>query len=155
MSALAFTDPVLESQAAFRAIMRAMASPGSIVTCGGGLAPPPPLHPAAAAAILTLADFETPLWIAPSLSVNAEVVGYLKFHTGAAKAFAPGKASFALLDLGADTLDLESFSQGALDYPDRSTTVVAQAQSLGRGAAGSCGRRAAGRSPRSGRRAPA
>ena len=37
---------------------------------------------AAAAALLTLADFETPLWIAPSLA-GTEVAAYLKFHTGA------------------------------------------------------------------------
>ncbi|MBV8441890.1 MAG: phosphonate C-P lyase system protein PhnH [Hyphomicrobiales bacterium] len=135
MSAIALADPVLESQAAFRAILRAMASPGSIVACGGEVQPPAPLHPATAAAILTLADFETPLWIAPSLSANAEVVAYLKFHTGAPIATAPGEAAFALLDLEADALDLESFSQGAPEYPDRSTTVAAQARSLGRGEA--------------------
>ena len=135
MSALAFADPAFESQAAFRAILRAMASPGSIVACGGRVAPPAPLHPAAAATILTLADFETPLWIAPSLSANGEVAAYLKFHAGAPIAAAPGRAAFALLDLEADMLDLGSFAQGAPEYPDRSTTVVAQAQSLGRGAA--------------------
>ena len=68
MTALAFADPVFESQAVFRRIMRAMAAPGTILVCGEALAPPAPLAPAAAAALLTLADFETPLWIAPSFA---------------------------------------------------------------------------------------
>ena len=125
MSALAFADPAFESQAAFRAILRAIASPGAIEACGRGLAPPPPLSPAAAAAILTLADFETPLWIAPSLAANGEAAAYLAFHTGAPLAASPDEAAFALIDLELDALDLTSFAQGAPDYPDRSTTVVA------------------------------
>ncbi len=66
MSALAFADPTFESQAAFRRLMRALSAPGTILSCGEALAPPAPLARAAAAALLTLADFETPLWIAPS-----------------------------------------------------------------------------------------
>jgi alpha-D-ribose 1-methylphosphonate 5-triphosphate synthase subunit PhnH len=131
MSALAFADPALESQAAFRAILKAIASPGVIETCGEGLAPPSPLCSAAAAAVLTLADFETPLWIAPSLAAG-EAAAYLKFHTGAPLALSPHDAAFALIDLERDSLDLKSFAQGTPEYPDRSTTVVAQARSLAR-----------------------
>ena len=132
MSALAFADPAVESQAAFRAILRAIASPGAIESCGRGLAPPSPLSPAAAAAILTLADFETPLWIAPSLAASSEAVAYLKFHTGAPLAASPDQAAFALVDIESDSLDLKSFAQGAPDYPDRSTTVVVQTHLLAR-----------------------
>jgi alpha-D-ribose 1-methylphosphonate 5-triphosphate synthase subunit PhnH len=132
MSAMAFADPAFESQAAFRAILRAIASPGAIEPCGRGLKPPSPLSPAAAAAILTLADFETPLWIAPSLAEWGEAAAYLKFHTGAPLAASPRDAAFALLDLERDSLDLKSFAQGAPDYPDRSTTVVAETRSLAR-----------------------
>jgi alpha-D-ribose 1-methylphosphonate 5-triphosphate synthase subunit PhnH len=132
MSALAFADPAFESQAAFRAILKAIASPGAIEACGRGLAPPSPLCPAAAAAILTLADFETPLWIAPSFAANDELVAYLKFHTGAPRAAAPDAAAFALIQLESDALDLKSFAQGAPEYPDRSTTIVAQTRSLAR-----------------------
>lgn len=132
MSALAFADPVFESQAAFRAILGAMARPGAILACGEGLAPPAPLSPAAAAAILALADFETPLWIAPSL-LAGEIASYLKFHTGAPFAASPGKAAFALIDAAADPLRLADFAQGTQDYPDRSTTVVVQLSSLSNG----------------------
>ena len=129
MTALAFADPVFGAQAAFRRILRAMSSPGLIVACGETLAPPPPLCPAAAAALLTLADFETPVWLAPSFA-GSEARAYLAFHTGAPIAAAPDKADFALVALDVDPLDLASFAPGTLEYPDRSTTIVAQARSL-------------------------
>lgn len=128
MSALAFADPTFESQAAFRRILRAMSAPGTIVGCGEALAPPPPLARAAAAALLTLADFETPLWIASSFP--AAVGEYLAFHSGATRAAAPDKAAFALVDLAGDGLDLARFASGTAEYPDRATTIVAQAASL-------------------------
>ena len=132
MSALAFADPAQDSQAAFRAILDAMARPGTVMDCGAGLAPPPPLCPAAAAALLTLADFETPLWLAPSFAAGG-VGAFLKFHSGAPLAAAPDEAFFALVDAEADDLDLARFSQGTANYPDRSTTVVLQLRSLARG----------------------
>ena len=100
MSALAFADPAFESQAAFRAILKAIASPGAIEACGKGTSRRlrcsvrPPRRRS-----LTLADFETPLWIAPSFAANGELVAYLKFHTGAPRAAAPDAAAFALIDL--------------------------------------------------------
>jgi alpha-D-ribose 1-methylphosphonate 5-triphosphate synthase subunit PhnH len=133
MTALAFADPVFQSQAVFRRIMGAMAAPGTIFHCGETLAPPAPLAPAAAAALLTLADFETPLWIAPSF--GGAVAAYLAFHTGAPLALSADKAAFALIDLASDGLRLERFALGSAEYPDRSTTVVAQAASLGEGPA--------------------
>jgi len=128
MSAVAFADPTFDSQAAFRRIMQAMARPGTVYVCGEALAPPAPLGRAAAAALLTLADFETPLWIAPSFP--AAVADYLVFHTGAPRVAASDRAAFALVDLAADGLDLSSFALGTAEYPDRSTTIVAQAASL-------------------------
>jgi alpha-D-ribose 1-methylphosphonate 5-triphosphate synthase subunit PhnH len=131
MSALAFADPTFESQAAFRRLMRAMSAPGTLLSCGEALAPPAPLARAAAAALLTLADFETPLWIAPSFP--RAVGDYLAFHSGAPRAAAPDKAAFALVDLAADGLDLARFAQGTAEYPDRSTTIIAQAESFDAG----------------------
>jgi alpha-D-ribose 1-methylphosphonate 5-triphosphate synthase subunit PhnH len=133
MSRLAFTDPVFESQAAFRAILAAMARPGAIHPCGQGLEPPAPLSPAAAAAILALADVETPLWIAPPCSATDEISAYLRFHTGAPLAAAPNKAVFALTDAASDALRLADFAQGAPNYPDRSTTLIVQVSSLAQG----------------------
>lgn len=137
MTALAFADPVFESQAVFRRIMRAMAAPGTIFSCGEALAPPAPLAPATAAALLTLADFETPLWIAPSFAAASgrAVADYLTFHTGAPLAPSPDAAAFALIDLASDGLRLERFALGSAEYPDRSTTVIAQGAALNEGPA--------------------
>ena len=164
MTAFAFADPVFESQATFRSVLRAMASPGQIVDAGEALAPPAPLGRAAAAALLTLADFETPLWIAPSFA-GSGVEAYLKFHTGAALAASPENAAFALADAAADAVEFKRFSQGTAEYPDRSTTLILQVHGArsGRGAAarrprrsrrfGAGGRAAAGRfSRRNGKR---
>jgi alpha-D-ribose 1-methylphosphonate 5-triphosphate synthase subunit PhnH len=131
--ALSFADPVFESQAAFRSVLNAMASPGKIFVCGEALSPPPPLCPAAAAALLALADFETPLFVAMDFPERDAIVEYLRFHTGAPLAATPDKAAFAL-ELATDAMpDLARFAQGTPEYPDRSTTLVLQARSFGEG----------------------
>ena len=89
MSALAFADPTFESQAAFRRIMRALSAPGTILTCGRGAAPPAPLAARRrGAALLTLADFETPLWIAPSFPRSGRRLSCLP-HRRAARRSSP------------------------------------------------------------------
>jgi alpha-D-ribose 1-methylphosphonate 5-triphosphate synthase subunit PhnH len=129
MSAPAFADPVFQSQATFRAVLAAMSRPGTIQRCGGDLAPPAPLAAAAGAALLTLIDFETPVWLSPAF-VASEVGQWLRFHIDAPIVDAPDRAAFALIDLERDALELASCAQGTSEYPDRSTTIVAQAASL-------------------------
>ena len=62
------------------------------------------------------------------------IVDYLKFHTGAPLAAEPNKAAFALAELrrGARST-LPVSASGTPDYPDRSTTLVLQVSTLGRG----------------------
>jgi alpha-D-ribose 1-methylphosphonate 5-triphosphate synthase subunit PhnH len=126
MSGLAagFSNPVFDSQSAFRSVMNAMARPGRIKTIGLGLEPPAPLSLAAAAACLALADFETPLWLSPALANASGVAQYLSFHTGAGMVRSPEQAAFALVDIRLDPLDLASFAQGVAEYPDRGATVI-------------------------------
>jgi alpha-D-ribose 1-methylphosphonate 5-triphosphate synthase subunit PhnH len=128
-----FADPGIDGQLAFRAVMDAMARPGTIHQIGRHLAPPPGLMPGAAAAVLALCDFETKLWLSASLRAEAEP--YLRFHTDAPLTEKPDQAAFALLDLGADGLRLADFAQGAPEYPDRSTTIMVQTPSMTTGAA--------------------
>ena len=130
--AAGFSDPVIEGQLAFRAVMDAMARPGTLHVAGCDLAPPPGLMPAAAAAILSLCDQETKLWLSPCL--RAVAGSYLRFHTDAPLTEQPDQAAFALLDLAKDTMKLSDFAQGVPDYPDRSTTIIVQAPSLTTGA---------------------
>jgi alpha-D-ribose 1-methylphosphonate 5-triphosphate synthase subunit PhnH len=125
-----FASPVFDSQRAFRAIMNATAYPGRIATVGGGLEPPSPLGPAAAAFLLTLADFETPVFLSASLAGNGALADFLRFHTGAKLGAAAGEAAFALVHLAHDALDLAAYAQGTPDYPDRATTVIALAEAI-------------------------
>lgn len=129
MSLAAFANPVFEAQAAFRAVLRAMSSPGAVMSLGEGVAPPAPLRPAAAAVLLALCDFETPLWLSPTYA-GSEVGAWLKFHTGAPLAKEPAGAAFALVDPTRDPLDLSVFAQGTAAYPDRSTTILAEIEAL-------------------------
>ena len=117
-----FSDPVHDSQATFRAIMRAMARPGTIERIAPEFLPPASLSVAAAAACLALADFETPLWLSPCIAADPEAGAYLRFHTGASTAL-QNAAAFALLDQR-DEFNLATFAQGTAEYPDRSTTLI-------------------------------
>lgn len=113
-----------EIQSAFRALMDAMARPGTIKTLDGAAAPVP-LMPATAALVTSLADFETPIWLDPVLRQAPAVVEWVRFTTGAPITGDAAEASFALLT-DAGTLDFGAFAQGSEEYPDRSTTVIAQ-----------------------------
>jgi alpha-D-ribose 1-methylphosphonate 5-triphosphate synthase subunit PhnH len=130
MLAPAFADSVHASQAVFRAVMNAIARPGTIVGTGGLARAPEPLGLAAAALALTLLDYETPLWLDPALAQSSEIVGWLRFHTGAPMADDPRQAAFGII---ADPLRMpqfEAFSQGSMEYPDRATTLVLQIERL-------------------------
>jgi alpha-D-ribose 1-methylphosphonate 5-triphosphate synthase subunit PhnH len=125
-----FSDPVLASQAVFRAVMKAMARPGQITELGVSIAPPAPLGIAAAALALTLLDFETAVWLDPTLAVAPEVDGWLKFHTGAPRATDPAAAAFAFIAEPAAMPGFDAFGLGSVEYPDGSTTLVLEVETL-------------------------
>ena len=56
-----FADPVAGAQSCFRAVLAAMATPGSVHPAGEGLVPPAPLGAAMAAVLLSLVDGDTTL----------------------------------------------------------------------------------------------
>ena len=60
------SDPVRGSQLVFRLVMDAMARPGTVHRVPALTRPPKPLSPVAGAAISTLADADTPVWLDPS-----------------------------------------------------------------------------------------
>lgn len=126
----AFRDPARQAQRVFRAVMMAMARPGSIHRLDAGFMPPSPLSPSAAAILLALADFETSIWLHPALAETMAVREFLRFHTGAKLTEAPGEADFALIGDSADPPPLTAFAQGLPDYPDRSTTIIFQVSTL-------------------------
>jgi alpha-D-ribose 1-methylphosphonate 5-triphosphate synthase subunit PhnH len=120
-----FADPVLESQAAFRSCLTALATPGTLVNLGAGLDAMPGLHPAAGALLLSLLDQDVRLWLSPGVA-TAQVATSLKFHTGCSLAASPGEADFALVAGAEELPPLEAFSAGSQEYPERSATVVIQ-----------------------------
>jgi len=132
--ALAFADPVHDSQRTFRAVMNAMARPGTIQAVAGLAAAPGPLFPVAAAVAVALADYETPLWLDAPLAASSEVAAYLTFHTGARIVAAPAHAIFALVADAGSLPDFAEFALGTDVYPDRSTTLILQVASLTDGA---------------------
>ena len=121
-----FAEPAIDAAQAFRAIMRAMARPGTIETVAG-VAPPPPLSVAAGAVLLTLCDAETPLHLAGEADCAA-VRAWITFHTGAPLAAAEG-CSFALGTWDA-LMPLERYPSGTADYPDRSATLIVERPEL-------------------------
>jgi alpha-D-ribose 1-methylphosphonate 5-triphosphate synthase subunit PhnH len=125
-----FADPVFDAQSVFRAVMDAMARPGTVLPVKALAAPPAPLSATAAALALTLSDHDTPLWLDPALSGSAPVRAYLAFHTGAPVAEARSEAAFALVAHPLGLGSLAEFGQGTQEYPDRSTTLIMQVDAL-------------------------
>jgi len=123
-----FADPVRDAQATFRAVLAAMAAPGSVHELEDGLRAPAPLAPASAAMLLTLVDFDTPLWL-DNAALPAR--DWAVFHTGAPLSQAP-HARFALA-LGCP--DFTQFPSGNDEAPEESCTLILQVRALGTGVA--------------------
>jgi alpha-D-ribose 1-methylphosphonate 5-triphosphate synthase subunit PhnH len=125
MIAPGFSDPVFQSQAAFRALLAALSEPGTLQQIASEIAPPEGLATATATALLTLADYETPVWLPEALR-NGPAGAWLRFHCGAALADNPTEAVFAVIDGTAPEPKLSDFNLGTDQFPDRSTTVIVQ-----------------------------
>jgi alpha-D-ribose 1-methylphosphonate 5-triphosphate synthase subunit PhnH len=125
----AFAEPVRESQMVFRAVMDAVARPGTRAQFAPLVEPPAGLGLAAAAVILTLLDFETAVWLDPSLR-GAEAEAWIRFHCGCPLTGDPAAAAFAVVTDALAAPRLDAFNQGDARYPDRSTTVILQVESL-------------------------
>lgn len=124
-----FSDPVFQSQAAFRALLAALSEPGTLQQVASEIAPPEGLATATATALLTLADYETPVWLPEALR-NGPAGAWLRFHCGATLVENPAEAAFAAIDGAADEPRLSAFNLGTDQFPDRSTTVIVQVTSL-------------------------
>ncbi|NVN85271.1 MAG: phosphonate C-P lyase system protein PhnH [Rhodopseudomonas sp.] len=131
-----FADKVLSAQSTFRSVMEAMARPGEVHQIKAAAAgAPPPLMPATAAIALTLFDHDTPIWLDPRIVAAREIAKWLKFHCSAPVVEDPSVASFAVIADPADMPALAGFALGSNEYPDRSTTLIVQLDSLSDGPA--------------------
>ncbi|MDP3258010.1 phosphonate C-P lyase system protein PhnH [Bosea sp. (in: a-proteobacteria)] len=124
-----FSDPVFQSQGAFRALLAALAEPGTRQGVAGGITPPDGLHAATATALLTLADYETPIWL-PSVLRDGAAGAWLRFHCGSVLVSEPGDAAFAVIDGATIDPALSAFDAGTDQFPDRSTTIIVQCAAL-------------------------
>ncbi|KNG94228.1 phosphonate C-P lyase system protein PhnH [Pseudaestuariivita atlantica] len=121
-----FADPAIDAAHAFRAVMDAMARPGTIRPVAGA-EPPAPLSPAAGAVLLTLCDTDTPLHLAGSLD-DADVRAWIAFHIGA-PIVGSDTCTFAC-GSWADLVPLSRYSTGTPEYPDRSATLIVEVPEL-------------------------
>jgi alpha-D-ribose 1-methylphosphonate 5-triphosphate synthase subunit PhnH len=122
-----FADPVAGAQSCFRAVLDAMARPGQIREAGIALTPPAPLAPATAAVLLTLLDYDTPLWLDQAAAPSRAWIG---FHCGAPIVPMIEACSFAL------ALSLPEFSTlpaGSHEAPENAATLILQVNAFGRG----------------------
>ncbi|WP_440642702.1 phosphonate C-P lyase system protein PhnH [Bradyrhizobium sp. PUT101] len=125
-----FVDKVLSAQSTFRSVMDAMARPGSVQRIVPMAGAPGPMMRGTAAIALTLFDHDTPLWLDTRMAESSDLVKWLKFHTGAPVVQDCSIASFALISDGTALPPLDRFALGTSEYPDRSTTVIIQVDSL-------------------------
>jgi alpha-D-ribose 1-methylphosphonate 5-triphosphate synthase subunit PhnH len=121
-----FDTPPLQSARAFRAVLEAMARPGTIHKVEGA-APPAQLSVAAGVALLTLADPTTPLHLSGAADCQT-VRDWVAFHIGAPLVAAEA-ADFAV-GTWAALHPVTRFRIGQPDYPDRSATLIVEVDRL-------------------------
>jgi alpha-D-ribose 1-methylphosphonate 5-triphosphate synthase subunit PhnH len=121
-----FSDPAIQAAHGFRAVMEAMARPGSCHDVAGAT-PPVGLSPAAGTVLLTLCDPETPVFLAGEADC-AGVRDWLAFHTGAPLTD-PATCAFAVGGWAA-LQPLSRYPKGRAQYPDRSATLIVELEAL-------------------------
>jgi alpha-D-ribose 1-methylphosphonate 5-triphosphate synthase subunit PhnH len=130
-----FADKVLSAQSTFRSVMDAMARPGSVQRISAVSGTPATMMRGTAAIALTLFDHDTPIWLDEGMSATSDAAKWLKFHTSAPVIADSSISSFALIGASENLLALDRFAFGSNEYPDRSTTLILQVESLTEGPA--------------------
>src|ERR1700676_3180369 len=128
-----FADKVLSAQSTFRSVMDAMARPGSVARIVATTGAPAVMMRGSAAIALTLFDHDTPIWLDRKMSETSDVKKWLKFHAGAPVIEDSSICHFALIGDPGALPALDRFAFGSNEYPDRSTTLIIQVESLAQG----------------------
>jgi alpha-D-ribose 1-methylphosphonate 5-triphosphate synthase subunit PhnH len=128
-----FADKVLSAQSTFRSVMDAMARPGSVARIVATTGAPAVMMRGTAAIALTLFDHDTPIWLDSMMSETSDVKKWLKFHAGAPVIEDSSICHFALIGDPGALPALDRFAFGSNEYPDRSTTLIIQVESLAQG----------------------
>ena len=131
-----FAAPVFNAQTIFHSVMHAMAEPGTVHEIDALAHPPAPLGAIAGAVALALCDHDTVIWLDPSLARERAVHQWLSFHCGSRITTDVAEAQFAIVAEAMHLPALSTFAQGSQEYPDRSTTIILQVDSLDDGETG-------------------
>jgi alpha-D-ribose 1-methylphosphonate 5-triphosphate synthase subunit PhnH len=128
-----FADPVHDTQVVFRTLLDALSRPGSVGVVENVLPEVQATRAelAAFAALLTLCDYATPVWLAQA---DTALSSALRFHTGAPLVNEPGQAAFAYIHDASAMPALESFALGAAESPEQSVTLLIRVEALTGGA---------------------
>lgn len=124
-----FRDPPLDAARCYRALLEAMARPGRVTAPPDLPETPDGLTAGMGAALLTLADQDTPLWLDPGAS--DEVRRWLRFHCGCPLTDDPARAVLGCVLRPEAMPPLDAFAQGRPEYPDRSATLLLAVRALG------------------------
>jgi alpha-D-ribose 1-methylphosphonate 5-triphosphate synthase subunit PhnH len=131
----AFADPVMQSQSVFRALMDALANPGTMQKLAVPRAIGTSMTPELVSTLLTLSDHDTSIWLDEVLRSEPANLQFVSFHTGAPVVVEPGRAAFAFVSSVQALPPLDQFDPGTQEYPDRSTTIVLAVPALSGGPA--------------------
>jgi alpha-D-ribose 1-methylphosphonate 5-triphosphate synthase subunit PhnH len=134
-----FTDTVHDSQRVFRSLLEALSRPGTIQSLDAGMpdyaasqvASEEGVPLAAFAALLTLADFSTPVHVPAESRALGDAV---RFHTGAPLTDDHAQAAFAYIHDAACLPPLASFSTGKPETPQDAAMLFVRVESLTEGA---------------------
>jgi alpha-D-ribose 1-methylphosphonate 5-triphosphate synthase subunit PhnH len=129
-----FDEPVFQSQETFRALMNAMAMPGTVSHIVRPAVAPTTLNRASASLLLTLCDYEAPVFLSLSLT-GADMADWISFHSGSTVTNEAAAARFAFVAKSDELPNFGDFAQGTEEYPDRSATIVLQVSALDNGKA--------------------
>ncbi|MCF8468527.1 MAG: phosphonate C-P lyase system protein PhnH [Sneathiella sp.] len=127
--AVGFNDKVMDATACFRAVLDAMSRPASLQALPVSLAAPRGLQAGTVAVLLTLADMDTPVWLAPECD-TPEARAHLRFHVGCPIIDGPAQAVFAVMSVDRDLSVTGELALGSAEYPDRSATVILESEGL-------------------------
>jgi len=124
-----FADPVQASQQVFRAALKVMSEPGTLVEVDYVEQAPKGLGLSTWQLALSLLDPDTRVWLSPTLAANDAVISNLRFHCQCPLVDNPFDADFVIAWHSELPL-LAELNWGTAEYPDRSTTLLVQVPAL-------------------------